>query len=345
MAQSSWPAPSHSSGSVTDSEFEALATFNQVDGIVGLPSDTPLVFGDSSGRQIKVRANRFAQVRGRTWSSGSSEYTVSIGANVSGQTRTDLVVVGVDRTTYVVTLYVKAGTPGAGAPALQTDLSMTTGKYEIPIATVTVINGASTISAADVVFKGWFVGQPNVTCTSLTRPPAVNGLRIFETDTALTYVASGGSWLRLAQADESKRLIWGKRYTTPYLYANGFQQAEIARTAAIPLKAGRNYEIALDIMVYTGAPASVLPIWVASGIHDLSGNLTVDSGTQMLNLTGQYLRLNIAQVVPVSTNRTETWLGYVKRAAGNGTFDVLSGVSNHAAWFRVYDLGTLPLAA
>ncbi len=158
MAESSWPTVA-GSRVVTDDQWEQLASAFSDDGIVDAPGASTAVYGDGSGRQVKIRANKLAVVGGHGYFSGTSDVVKTITANVSGLTRIDRVVLGLDRTTWAVTSYVKAGTPGSGtAPALQRDAKgVGTGKWEISLATVTVVNGASLISASDVV-----VDQPYI---------------------------------------------------------------------------------------------------------------------------------------------------------------------------------------
>lgn len=151
MAESSWPSPSN--GRVVDDvQFEkfgiSLGPYNGVHGDFTSPQ---MIYGDSSGRQFKVAADRYALVRGHVWWSGSSIITVPIAANASGSTRVDLVVLRLSRTTWDVNLTVIQGTPGAGAPTSQTQ-GGTTGAWDLTLALVTVASGASTISAGNVQY-------------------------------------------------------------------------------------------------------------------------------------------------------------------------------------------------
>lgn len=81
---------------------------------------------------------------------------VAIGANSSGSTRIDIVILKLDRTANTLILTVKAGTPGAGAPALT---QVAGGTWEFPIANITVANGASSIVTGNIsdqrVFSKW----------------------------------------------------------------------------------------------------------------------------------------------------------------------------------------------
>lgn len=151
MAESSWPDPANSRV-VDDSQYEKLGlAYGPSGGVVGDFTNPQLVYGDSSGRQVKIAADRYALVRGHAWWSGGSVLTVAIGANVSGSTRTDLVVLRLSRTTWAVNVVVIAGTPGAGAPSPVQNTG-TTGSWDLPLATVSVANNASTISAANVTY-------------------------------------------------------------------------------------------------------------------------------------------------------------------------------------------------
>jgi hypothetical protein len=196
VAQSSWPSPT-SSRTVTDLQYEQLVAPQYVDGLVGSPTDAALVSADGSGMHVFLAASRYGQVRGHAWTSGASTVTLTIGANSSGSTRTDLVVLGLDRSTWNATAYVKAGTPGSGAPALQTDTG-DTGIFEIPLAEVTVLNGTSAISAGQVKTRHWYARPDGVASASTdTRPPSPTpGMRMWESGTA--YVWNGSIWEKVS---------------------------------------------------------------------------------------------------------------------------------------------------
>jgi hypothetical protein len=195
MAQSSWPDPA-ASRVVTDLQYEQLVAAQYVDGVVGNPGEAPVVSADGSGMLVTVATGRLAQVRGHGWASGSPAFTLSVGSNTSGSTRIDLVVLGLSRTTWEVTAYVKAGTPGAGvAPALQTDTG-STGVYEIPLAEVTVLSGAASIAADKVKARQWWIRPDGVASSgAAARPPSPwPGARMWEAGTS--YVWTGTAWER-----------------------------------------------------------------------------------------------------------------------------------------------------
>lgn len=187
MAEASWPSPSHGSPAraVTDAEYPHLASWAS-DGVFASGSD--VVYGNSSGMQVHVRANKYGIVRGHAWSSGTSEYNLTIGSNSSGSTRIDTVVLRLDRSTWNVTAAVRAGTPGGGAPALQRDTG-DTGLWEIPLADVTVINGAASISAGNVKSRPLLQAGGARACTLLS------DVQSTLTAGAIVWESSTGRWI------------------------------------------------------------------------------------------------------------------------------------------------------
>lgn len=147
MAESSWPSPGHNSRNVTDVEYEQLASRFSDDGIDGDPTQGVVVTA-GTGLQVAIAANTHASVRGHFWTSGSTDVTLSIGANSSGSTRTDAVVLRLDRSTWDVRAAVVPGTPGSGAPSITQD-PPTTGVWEILLAHVTVPDGATSVTVTD----------------------------------------------------------------------------------------------------------------------------------------------------------------------------------------------------
>lgn len=206
MAESSWPIPDADPDLdrlVNDVQYEQLAAAYCSMGLIGLPTDTPLVYADSSGLQVKWRPHRQGIVGGHPWRTDASGLTTSVGANTSGETRIDLAVLQLDRSDWEVHAYIRAGTAGAGvAPAPVQNFDPTgagTGLLELPCAEITVRDGVSTIAAADVKPVAWYLGPQPVLCTSTTRPPARPGLEITETDTGRKFRVVGSSWVLMAE--------------------------------------------------------------------------------------------------------------------------------------------------
>lgn len=108
------------------------------------------VYGDSSGRQVKVRT-------GKLWSRGhygelTAEKTLAIAANSSGNPRVDRVVARVDFVDHLIELDVLQGTPASGSPAPPALTQDATGAtaWEESLAQVAVANGAAVINPGDV---------------------------------------------------------------------------------------------------------------------------------------------------------------------------------------------------
>ncbi|MFI9600319.1 hypothetical protein ACIHCX_10640 [Streptomyces sp. NPDC052043] len=190
MAQDSWPSPAHNARGVTDTEYEKIAARFSDDGVYGSPSDAAVVAA-GAGLAVNIRADVYASVRGHAWTSGTSTVSLPVGSNTAGQTRTDRVVLRLDRSTWTVRAAVKPGTPGGSAPTLAQQTG-DTGTYEIPLARVTVLNGASAVSVAR---EELYVGSRVRSCTSSSRNPSpARGEMCFETDTGIVRVWTGTAW-------------------------------------------------------------------------------------------------------------------------------------------------------
>ncbi len=190
MAQESWPSPGHNSRAVTDLEYEKVAAHFSDDGIYGTPADTAVVSA-GTGLAVNIRADVHGSLRGHGWTSGTDGDTLAVSANISGQTRIDRVVLRLDRSDWTVRAVVKGGTPGAGAPAL-TQSTGDTGTYEIPLADVSILSGAGSVT---VTRRELYVGTRLRPGTSATRNPVpVVGEEVYETDTGITRQWNGSSW-------------------------------------------------------------------------------------------------------------------------------------------------------
>ncbi|WP_151484857.1 hypothetical protein [Streptomyces albicerus] len=196
MAESSWPDPA-ASRVVNDLQYERLVAVQHVDGLLGDPPDQALVFADGSALSVFLRASRYAQLRGHGWTSGTAQLTKTITSNTSGQTRVDLVVLGLNRSTWAVTSYVKQGTPGAGVPALQLDTG-DTGIFEIPLAEVTVLNNASVIPAGDVKVRHWYVRPDGYASAGPETRPVIAPVGGLLTENNAKYMWNGSIWKNIS---------------------------------------------------------------------------------------------------------------------------------------------------
>lgn len=193
MASDSYPRPGFNSGQVTELLYERLAAPQAPDGLIGYPTDQALVYADGLGtRTVRIRANRRALVRGFQYDSGTTDIDLSLPANTSGTTRTDLIVLRLTRATWRVQETYIQGTAGQGAPSpLNTDAV-----FDLPVAQVTVAHNAAALAGNTVTDLAWYVGADGqILCTTKTRPPHERGRRIYETDTSRGWLSTGTSWL------------------------------------------------------------------------------------------------------------------------------------------------------
>ncbi|MFG3660231.1 hypothetical protein [Streptomyces sp. NPDC047706] len=191
MAQDSWPSPSHASRAVTDTEYEKMAARFSDDGVYGDPTDAA-VASAGVGLNVTVRAEARASVRGHAWYSGTTPVNLPVSANATGSTRTDWVVLRLDRSTWQVRAVIREGTAGAGAPALVQDTG-DIGVFEVPLALVTVPAGASAVS---VTRAEQYVGTRLRPCTSTSRPAMPRrGDVCYEIDTGRLVLFNGSAWI------------------------------------------------------------------------------------------------------------------------------------------------------
>lgn len=208
MAQDSWPSPGHNGRAVTDAEYERVAARFSDDGVYGSPADGQVVT-TGAGLTVTVRPGVYASVRGHAWTSGTTGATLAIAPNASGQTRTDRVVLRLDRSAWTVRSVVLEGTPGSGAPDLTRNTG-DTGVYEVLLAAVTVLSGAASVS---VTRAELYVGSRTRPCTSTTLPlsPAP-GEQALETDTGILRMWTGSTWIVLYQ--DSGEIALGTGYNS-----------------------------------------------------------------------------------------------------------------------------------
>lgn len=191
MAESWYPNPS-----VTQQQHERLVGRAMPSGVIGHPTDTAVVYAPGSGtREIRIRADKQAVVRGYGWQNDATEIVKNLTANSSTSTRTDLVVLRYSRADYSVTVQIVVGTPGSGAPS-PTYNTGASGVWELPLATVVVpANSGTLIAGSAVTRKCWYLGDNGqILCTDTTRPPGGDGVWAFETNNDRWILSDGVNW-------------------------------------------------------------------------------------------------------------------------------------------------------
>ncbi len=309
---------------IDDAEYEKVgATLGPSYGIMGDFTSPQLIYGDSSGRQIKVAADRYALVRGHVWWSGSTIVTKAIAANSSGSTRIDLIVLRLSRTTWDVTCEIIQGTPGAGEPSPTQD-SGTTGVFEVVLAVVTVVNSASSISAGNVVYVAPHLdsGGGRLRIPSYTYPWAPPAAFIGSEliDAAGVVVRwNGSSYEQIETWQSWTPTVWQNLSTTRTVYGG-----TVAINRARYLKRNKLVHATFDITI-TGATTNglgiSLPVHAATRIYAIGSAAVYNNSSPPANQSG------VAACGPVNGSSQAdnvhvltTSNGYVNTVAGTNAF-------------------------
>lgn len=156
------PFDSGAGANVTEDGWRAMMRRGNIAGVVRNVGSELLVFGDSTGMQVKVPDGEVV-IEGY-WGSVATgtPKVLTIASNSSGQTRIDTVIARANWVTNVVELDVLTGTPGVATGPYPTRDSS---KWEIPLALVSVATGSVTI-ASTVVFDVRQWGGPPVMTTT-----------------------------------------------------------------------------------------------------------------------------------------------------------------------------------
>lgn len=208
MTYESFPNDAHNNRVITLAEHEQIMMgIGGLSGLLFYSGGAPL-FADSTGLQVKIPANIWASIRGTRFNNTSTT-AVPIGANTSGKTRIDLVVLRLRRqetslgagNQYTIVPFVIAGTPGDNpvAPAPVRDATSGVGFWDVPLGEVTVAHNATGFASAQLKQRGyWITGSGYTGRDDWGKPPVEPGVLFHAADTGITYIgATGGAWLVL----------------------------------------------------------------------------------------------------------------------------------------------------
>jgi len=301
-------------GGVTDARYESLMAEISGNGrLAYAPSSTTmsqgLVYADSTGRQVKVRANQSAVVRGFKWETDGNGLIQPIDSNTSGMTRLDLGVLRLNRQDWTLSFRIRKGTPANTpvAPTPQQDIGLN-GMFEWPVAKIRVTSsttaGLPSIGAADVTRLDHFIAPAPRIGHSSQRPDPDWGTVYTEYDTGRTLIGMGSWWNLVGENDSRNRLTLGTNWGQPgniwYRRRNGMVlldgSAEMVGSSkaagtditicTIPAEARPSYDV--PILGYLDAGNLCRVMLDAS-----TGRLTVSNyGTTFQK--GWYLSLNAA---------------------------------------------------
>lgn len=189
-----------------DDYFDYLGPMLQGDGVntTTFGGTSLQVFGNSSGLQVLVRQGS-ALVRGTFYRCVTGTVNLNVQPNSSGSTRIDRVVLNHDRAGGVLAPLVVMGTPGAGAPALTQAVG---GTWQIPLAQVTVVSGATTINPGDVADERQYLPLKLAVCDTryATPPPdGSQGRAFYDKNPSVMdlIVTNGTTWSRTSRPADS----------------------------------------------------------------------------------------------------------------------------------------------
>jgi hypothetical protein len=340
VAETSWPTVA-GARAVTDDQWELMSAAFAADGVQGAWTSSSPVFGDSSGRQVKVRSAQLAVVGGHGYSSGTSDTIKSISANSSGSTRIDMVVLGLSRTTWAVTSYVKTGTPGAGAPPALTRNARggSTGVWEIPLAMVTVVNGAATIAAGDVTNIAWYSRGETVATSSATppQPDAASYSRMMHTDTGHEFDSVSGAWRR-SPWQVSRGVVGGKRYNANAIIAAGISTSESVlnmNSGSVVLEANRRFRLQSNLRLQAASSNTYFIYRLRE--TDLFGTI-VGYAEQFITGSGAPHNFTFEDEIATSSSITRTYVPTLQRIGG-GNLTAFTGATFLTCGVWVIDVG------
>lgn len=224
MALDSFPNNAHNARAVTLAENEQLWA-QTPSGLIGYTGVTP-AYGDSTGRQVKVRAGTTGRIRGTKFTDAAGTI-VAMTTNTSGNPRIDLLVARLSRPAtagvtpsdaYTVKYVVIPGAPAAApvAPApVRNETTDGSGYWDIPLATINVANNYTTVAATDVTNKAWWVSPSGYQGLDAAKPTTVEPGALYQAhDTGITYIGlAGGTWQRLYYNTGWKALTAPTGYT------------------------------------------------------------------------------------------------------------------------------------
>lgn len=294
MAESYAPNPG-----VTQRQHELLIGHAMPSGMFGHPDDTPVVYADGVGtREVRIRVNKSGAVEGYYWQNVTGDITLpALAANTSGSTRVDLVVLRLDRAAYSLSVQVVQGSPGAGAPSPTYNFTAS-GVTELPLATVTVANNATTLAASTVTDKAWYLNEDGlILCKAATMPPGIPGRVVFRTDTGQYLLSNGTTWSPTAEDSGLLSLTLQSGWSATL---NRVQKRN--GTVVVAVKASRSTTISAGATVKIGQlPAGCYPTFEvpAAAVYESSAGLAAE--LRVTTAGGVYV--DVPQSVDINANR------------------------------------------
>lgn len=206
MAQTSFP---FENVDVTETQYSRLFRNFQDYGVNGTPEDSKLKVTAAGDSMTVDVASGQAFVRGHYYISTAAESILI--ASAGTDTRIDAVVLELDPVGNTILLKVVQGTAVASNPSAPALTQLDAGIYQLPLAYVTVPNGATGIDNSMIADVRTFMGQRLGIWTSTTRPTNPVANQTFGYNVTLGYheVWKGSSWVPFAPDQPTPFLLMG----------------------------------------------------------------------------------------------------------------------------------------
>lgn len=290
MAETSFPT--EGGGSVTDATYEKLMAEVTGSGMLGSTSQSPLMYADSTGRQIKLAANRAAIVRAFRWESDASGLVRALAANTSGQPRLDLGVLRLNRADFSVRFDILQGSPAANPIApIPTQQEGPSGVWELPVGTVKVtssaVSGQPSIASTDVTPLEWYLAPQPILAHSTQMPAIKPGLIVHQYNTGKTLIGVGSTWQLVAETGPRAALAASTGWSSSsYVQRrNGFVHAYLhfgRSGSAIPAGSAGGVAAVLPDQFRPNDPQSIYFSHIVGGTYPARGYITAATGEVFL---------------------------------------------------------------
>lgn len=206
------PFDAGNGGAVSETMWSKMARMWKPDGVIFAYLNECEVYGDSSGRQVKVKSGGF-WIKGH-FAYDTAETTLALTINVSGNPRIDVIVAEIDWVNNTMEFAVIQGTPAAtpSAPALtQTDGVI----WQIKLAQVAIINGYTTVASTDVT------DYRSYTQCGILNALSVNTVSTSSGDKMANFSGEGGITFKRSAMGKGEYMASSNLFKMPSKYNGG----------------------------------------------------------------------------------------------------------------------------
>lgn len=272
------------------------------DGVLSGLDDELLVYGDASGRNVKVGAGRVRMIG--SYARWDAESTVAVDPNTSGNPRIDRLVARATLDAGALSsidLDVLYGTP-ATSPS-PPDLTHDASTWEVSLAQIACANGFTTLAADKVTPERGLLSAyamptfDTITARGLWVPDPSAGFECFVVETGGRYVYAEAAWRQQRRAqfhaaytpsgteDTGSNATWPVGLTTSVAvpaWATGcYMRAKIGQTKAV---SGTAANVGVTLFLGALAADAVRVRWTTSG--DIEKDLILEGDLDVTSIAG-----------------------------------------------------------